>query len=778
MGKNQHIVALDIGSSKIVGAVAEKSSEGHISIKYLQEEKHLNNVRYGIIKNVMSTQYCINQILKHLEDMVDGRITQVYMGVSGRSLHSNMKTVKRSISDCEPITKRLIDRITQETAHTSILNHDIVGIVPCTYYVDHVETTNPVGQFGSSITIRFNLIVAKSVLKLNLNRLMTFGICIKDYIVTQLAVADQILFDNERALGCMLVDMGAETTTIAIYKNNILIYLNTLPLGGRNLTRDIMIGLNVLEETAENVKKSIHSIAPGTASNVVIEGINASEASNYMNARTEEIIANINQQLVYAGVTANEIKSIVLIGGCANLIDLKKKMENSVRIKVRIGKNPTTLDIHNSDINRMEYIEVFSLLAAAAECIEDGETCVALNSVAKESMRPQSSNYSQTIRSQSEIPKSRNKHLKKAKARGKWPERLKNLLSEDDESDSVGEVVEKSSSHKSKHGTTMNEYYHSNKMIKDSESEEPKYLMKDDDCVNTKTNNLGVSFVPIFREDTFSIGNLLPSRRKKQLVFSSVFAPAEVKRSSHMLVQVYLHLPKESESVQALAQETDKNAKRRDYIPLQCKLMKGDKVDILLNIYGEALMMSEKKSVVWQGSFTKCSFDFLVPKDLDIEELSCMAMLTVNGVPAGEMRFITKVVEKPRQLNPEIFSKQYQKIFISYAHQDEPKVEQMARAYKAQGVEYFFDRHYLQPGDIFPIKIREFIDSADLFILCWSANAANSDYVDLERKRALERAYPKIKPIEKAPLRIYPMSIEPRAELPSDMRDTYNFEII
>ena len=261
-------------------------------------------------------------------------------------------------------------------------------------------------------------------------------------------------------------------------------------------------------------------------------------------------------------------------------------------------------------------------------------------------------------------------------------------------------------------------------------------------------------------------------------VLSSVFAPAEVRRGSPMLVQVYLHLPEETGKVQTFAQEADKDAKRRDYIPLQCQLKKGDKVDVLMNIYGETLLMSDKKSVVWQGSFTKCSFDYLVPKDIDVEQLSCKAMLSVNGYPVGEMIFITKVVEKPRQLNPEIFSKQYQKIFISYAHQDEPKVEQMARAYKAQGVDYFFDRHYLQPGDVFPLKIQEFIDSADLFILCWSVNAANSDYVDLERKRALERAYPKIKPIEKAPLRIYPMSIEPRAELPADMRDTYNFDII
>ena len=299
----------------------------------------------------------------------------------------------------------------------------------------------------------------------------------------------------------------------------------------------------------------------------------------------------------------------------------------------------------------------------------------------------------------------------------------------------------------------------------------------------SQTDRPAITYKPIYEngipnKPANSLLKKLWSIRKKQSVFSSIFAPAEVKRAAHMLVQVYLHLPQETEKVQTFAREADKDAERRDYIPLQCKLKKGDSVGVLMSIYGESILMSEKKSVVWQGSFIKCSFDYFVPKDLDVEELSCMAMLTVNGIPAGEMRFITKVVENPRQLNPKIFSRQYQKIFISYAHQDEPKVEQMARAYKAQGVEYFFDRHYLQPGDIFPMKIREFIDSADLFILCWSANAANSDYVDLERKRALERAYPKIKPIEKAPLRIYPMSIEPRAELPADMRDTYNFEII
>ena len=380
MEKNQYIVALEIGSSKIVGAIAEKTPAGYLTVKYLQEEKHLNSVRYGIVQNVENIKSNINRIIRNLEGMIDGRVTQVYLGVSGRSLHSIVSEVNRSVGSTEAITKELIDRIIKDATSTPIRNHDTVDIVPRAYYVDKVETINPVGQFGSSIKIKVNLIVAKPSLKLNLNRLMTFGIPVKDFIVTPLAVGEQILSDSDRELGCMLVDMGAETTTVSIYKNKALIYLSTIPLGGRNLTRDVMTGLSVLEETAENVKKNINNpLDPGNVSNVVIEGVSSREAANYISARTGEIIANINQQLADAGVSDKDIQSIVLIGGCAHMGGLRQKMEDTIKIKVRMGQNPMTLNILNSDINRMEYIEVFSLLATAAERIEDGETCVELN---------------------------------------------------------------------------------------------------------------------------------------------------------------------------------------------------------------------------------------------------------------------------------------------------------------------------------------------------------------------------------------------------------------
>ena len=434
MEKNQYIVALEIGSSKIVGAIAEKTSAGYLSVKHLQEERHLNSVRYGIVQNVENIKSSVNRILKNLEGMVDGRITQVYMGVSGRSLHSILSEVNRSVGNTEPITKELIDRIIHDATSTPIRNYETVDIVPRAYYVDKVESPNPVGMFASSIKIKVNVIVAKPSLKLNLNRVMSFGVPVKDYIVTPLAVAEQILSESDRELGCMLVDMGAETTTVTIYKNKALIYLSTLPLGGRNLTRDVMSGKNVLEETAENVKKNINNpLDPANVSNVVIEGVNSSEAANYISARTGEIIANINQQLAYAGISSNDIQSIVLIGGSAHIGGLQQKIEETIKVKVRKGQNPMGLNILNPEINRMEYIEVFSLLAKAAEMIEDGETCIELQQYADgptfEGPRAPSSEY---VDQKPEQPKKPKEPKKKSGFFRNLGAQLNRLMSEDD----------------------------------------------------------------------------------------------------------------------------------------------------------------------------------------------------------------------------------------------------------------------------------------------------------------------------------------------------------
>lgn len=269
-----------------------------------------------------------------------------------------------------------------------------------------------------------------------------------------------------------------------------------------------------------------------------------------------------------------------------------------------------------------------------------------------------------------------------------------------------------------------------------------------------------------------------PIERKPiaEKVNSSVFAPAEIAPKQHLLVQVYLHLQEETEKVKALASEADKSAERRGYEPLEVPLKKGDNVEIELNVNGDSLLYNCRKSVVWQGSFVKRAFDFVVPSDIDASELSCSVNVFVNGAIAGELIFLTAIVDSPRQLNTNIYAKPTRKLFISYSHKDVHSAEKIAKIHEALGIDVFFDKHRLKAGYIYSEEISQFIQTADTFVLCWSENAAKSDYVEKERQEALALAYPQSKPRERARLRIHPYNIEPHAVPPADMIEHYHFE--
>jgi len=265
-------------------------------------------------------------------------------------------------------------------------------------------------------------------------------------------------------------------------------------------------------------------------------------------------------------------------------------------------------------------------------------------------------------------------------------------------------------------------------------------------------------------------------KEKEDEVYGSIFAPQEVKPNSHLLVQVYLHLLEEADKVQQWAKEADSEAKRRKYGSLNTKLKYGDNVKVEFNLYGESLLFNATKEVTWHGHFTQCCFDYFIPCNFKLNNLSCEVNFFVNGAIIGNMTFITRIVKQPGMtLNSKIKTHVFKRVFISYAHQDSKRAKDFALAYKAQGTDYFYDRDKLAAGDVYEEKIFEYIDSADLFILCWSENASRSEYVWKELKRAMLHAYPQLS-MNDATLKIYPISIEPRTSLPEDMAGIYNFE--
>lgn len=258
-------------------------------------------------------------------------------------------------------------------------------------------------------------------------------------------------------------------------------------------------------------------------------------------------------------------------------------------------------------------------------------------------------------------------------------------------------------------------------------------------------------------------------------ISACVYAPAQIQPMKTFIVRVYLYKPEESEAVIAKVCDIAPNAQKKEYKPLDIPVKEGDKLTVQLKMSGGIKLDTEEKSIIWRNHFTDCSFMAKLT-ELSIDDVFGTAYVSVNGIPAGELLFtidIDIVKQEEKTLYAKVESRRYSRIFISYSHVDEAQVRGFAECCRALGTDYFFDRHTLQAGDLFKNKILNYINNADLFVLCWSKNAAVSEWVQIERKHALS-----IIRNGKTSLSIYPLSLKPEAPLPSDMSDKYNFGIL
>lgn len=263
---------------------------------------------------------------------------------------------------------------------------------------------------------------------------------------------------------------------------------------------------------------------------------------------------------------------------------------------------------------------------------------------------------------------------------------------------------------------------------------------------------------------------LFGKKEKKELVNTSTYAPAEIIPHKHFIVRIFIHKPEESNNIDLAVKDVDKTAVKKANKPLGIPIKIGNKITIQLSMTDGVTIDEPIQNVVWRGHYIECDFGCeLINRNL--YSVLGKAIVAINNVPCGDLKFTLDIVStESTKVYAPVETRRYSKIFISYAHADYSQVRGIAEGCKMNGSDYFFDRHTLQAGDIFKDKILQYIDNADLFVLCWSKNAAESEWVQIERKYALEL-------IERGnhQLAIYPLSMPPEAPLPSDMSDKYNF---
>ena len=352
MAVTDFIVAIELGSSKISGIAGKKLPDGSIQVLATASENASGCIRKGVIYNLDKTTQSLTSIIKKLESTLKASIGKVYIGMGGQSLRTIRNTEVRHMDEETKISQELIDSLKDSNRAVPIVGYQILGVAPQEYKVGNDLIVEPVGVQTDHIEARFLNIIARKNMKENVTKccdLVPIEIAEDaEDLIAPLALADAVLTSSEKRSGCVLVDFGADTTTVSVYKNNILRHLAVIPLGGNNITRDIC-SQQIEEEDAEALKLRFAQAYTEPKENedenkiYNLDGrcsINAILLEDIVEARLNEILDNVANQIVMSGYENKLLAGAIITGGATNMKNMEEAFTKRTKIeKLRVAKD-------------------------------------------------------------------------------------------------------------------------------------------------------------------------------------------------------------------------------------------------------------------------------------------------------------------------------------------------------------------------------------------------------------------------------------------------------
>ncbi len=349
----EFIVAIELGSSKVTGIAGRKNLDGSITVLAVVQENSSSYIRRGVIYNLDKTMLALINVRKRLENALNTKIQQVYVGVGGQSIIGVRNVIVKDLLHETVVTQEMVNELMDANRNMDYPDKEILDAITLEYKVDSQLQADPVGIQCSHLEGNFLNILWRKAFYRNLNKCFNeAGIQIAEMYLAPLALAESVLTESERRSGCVLVDMGADTTTVSVYYKNVLRHLAVIPLGGANVTRDIAT-LQIDEAEAERLKLTYGSAYTENAEidntlEYTIDGdrkVESRKLIDIIEARVEEIVENVWFQ-VPSEFSDKLLGGIILTGGGANMKKIEKAFTNHTRVeKIRIAKTVTqTLD--------------------------------------------------------------------------------------------------------------------------------------------------------------------------------------------------------------------------------------------------------------------------------------------------------------------------------------------------------------------------------------------------------------------------------------------------
>ena len=342
------LIGLDIGTTKICAIVAERTENGVEIIGIGTHPSH--GLRKGVVVDIDSTVRSIKHAIEEAEMMADCEITSVYAGIAGGHIRGFNSHGVVAVKDGE-VRDHDIKRVIDAAKAVAIpMDREVIHVIPQEFIIDDQdEIREPLGMHGVRLEAHIHIVTAAVTSAQNIVKCANqAGLNVCDIVLEPLASAQAVLGADERDLGVCMIDIGGGTTDIVVFAEGSIKTTAVLALGGYHLSNDIAVGLRTPFDEAERIKKKFGMASARYLSSddvltvPSVGGRKPREISRkilceIIEPRAEEILSLARREIVKAGLDGSVPSGVVLTGGASALEGIDELAEEIFEGPVRLG---------------------------------------------------------------------------------------------------------------------------------------------------------------------------------------------------------------------------------------------------------------------------------------------------------------------------------------------------------------------------------------------------------------------------------------------------------
>ncbi len=367
MPKDKVIVGIDIGTSKVATVITTCPTEDSINVIGISSIVG-RGLRKGQVVNIEDAIESISKSLEGAERMAGYSVGNAFVSIGGSHISSqNSRGVVAVSEPDKEITQADVDRVIEAAKAISLpSSREILHVLPRGFIVDGQEgIKDPIGMTGVRLEAETHIATASATSMRNLRKCLDeISVDVDALVFGGLASAEAVLSETEKELGVVLVDIGDGTTDIALYLDGALAYSSVLPIGARNISSDLAIGLRVSLESAEKIKlilgkKPKFAVLPEEVAakeplskrieekEIDLSLLNLPEGLEKVSFKTltegiikprlNEIFTMVGLEIKKSGFGGMTPAGIVVTGGGAETVGVVEAARRNLSMPVRIG---------------------------------------------------------------------------------------------------------------------------------------------------------------------------------------------------------------------------------------------------------------------------------------------------------------------------------------------------------------------------------------------------------------------------------------------------------